>query len=330
VSGFDWSRHKVAVTGAGGFIGSHLAERLVELGAETRALVHYTGSGRQGWLDESPLRRDMRIISGDVRDPGSLRDLLADVDVVFHLAALIGIPYSYRSPESYVQTNVVGTLNILEAARHLGIQQVVHTSTSEVYGSGRVFPMTEAHPLQAQSPYAASKIGADKLAEAYACSFDLSVVTIRPFNTFGPRQSARAVIPNIITQALTGQSIRLGTTATRRDFNFVADTVSGFVKAAESIAARGQVINLGTGRDVSICDLVNMIQVILGTEAPIAIETERVRPSGSEVDRLCADPSSATQLLGWQPEHSLETGLRLTADWIRQNPQHYRPELYAV
>jgi NAD dependent epimerase/dehydratase len=329
VTGFDWGHRKVAITGAGGFIGSHLAERMVELGAETRALVRYNGGGSHGWLDHSPLKHDMRIVAGDVRDPGSFRDILADVDFVFHLAALIGIPYSYRSPESYVQTNVVGTLNILEAARHLRVERVVHTSTSEVYGSARSIPMTEAHPLQAQSPYAASKIGADKLAEAYGCSFDMSVVTVRPFNTYGPRQSARAVIPSIIAQAIHGQSIRLGNMTTRRDFTFVADTVTGFVRAAEC-AANGQVVHLGTGRDVSISELASTIQAILGTHVPIVTDAERIRPVGSEVDRLCADASNARKALGWTPQHSLETGLGLTVDWIRKNPQYFRADLYAV
>jgi dTDP-glucose 4,6-dehydratase len=326
----DWSSKRALVTGAGGFIGSHLTERLVDLGARTRALVHYNSANSWGWLDTSPLRGRIEVVAGDVCDPEGLREALDGVDVVFHLAALIAIPYSYRAPRSYVRTNVEGTLNLLQGARDAGVERVVHTSSSEVYGTARRVPIDEDHPLQGQSPYSASKIGADKLAEAFSLSYGLPVVTVRPFNAYGPRQSARAVIPTIVTQALCGTEIRLGEVRPTRDFNYVADTVAGFVAAAESREAVGQVINLGTGEETSIEEVARAILGLTGKELPIVRDEERVRPAASEVDRLCADPSRARDLLGWQPAHTLEQGLSETIAWIRENLDRYRVGRYTT
>jgi NAD dependent epimerase/dehydratase len=318
------------VTGAGGFIGSHLAERLVEEGARVRALVHYNALGARGWLDESPLAKDMEIIAGDITDAWSVREAMRGSSHVFHLAALIAIPYSYAAPSSYVRTNVEGTLNVLQAARELGVTRVVHTSTSEVYGTARYAPIDEAHPLQGQSPYSASKIGADKLAEAYACSFELPVVTLRPFNTFGPRQSARAVIPTIISQCLSGGVVRLGSVHPTRDMNFVDDTVSGFVAAATAAGVDGEVVHLGTGRELSIGDLAALIAQRMGKEIRIESESLRQRPAASEVERLVASPEKAIRLLGWSPAWSLEEGVDKTIDWMRENLRRYRPAEYST
>ena len=300
----SWKGKKVLVSGAGGFIGSHLAEKLVELGAETRALVHYRSNNSWGWLGTSPRRDEMEILAGDVRDGESVLRAIRGVDVVFHLAALIGIPYSYDAPTSYIRTNVEGTLNVLQAARASGVERVVHTSTSEVYGTARYVPINESHPLQAQSPYAASKIGADKLAEAFFLSFGFPVVTLRPFNTFGPRQSARAVIPTIISQCLTLNTVRLGNLHPTRDFNFVANTVDGFLRAATSSEAIGHTINLGSGREVSVENLVQIVARQVGRTVVIKNERERVRPAASEVERLLADSTMARKILGWQPRYS--------------------------
>ena len=326
----NWNGKRVLVTGAGGFIGSHLTERLVELGAEVRAFVHYNALGARGWLDSSPVRDMIHIFAGDVTDRDSARQALQDREIVFHLAALIAIPYSYQAPASYVRTNVEGTLNILQAAREAGVECVVHTSTSEVYGTARRVPIDEAHPLQGQSPYSASKIGADKMAEAFHRSFGLPVVTVRPFNTFGPRQSARAVIPTIITQLLADQTVRLGSLTPTRDLNFVANTVEGFVLAASTPAASGQTINLGSGREISIGDLAQLIARLV--DKPIRIESEaaRVRPEGSEVERLLADNRLARELLGWEPRVNLEDGLQRTIEWIQQHPERYRPGVYII
>lgn len=326
----EWNGKRVLVTGAGGFIGSHLAERLVELGARVRALVHYNALGTWGWLDSSPLRDEMEIVPGDICDRDSVGRAMRGVEIVFHLAALIAIPYSYHAPASYVRTNVEGTLNVLQAAREQGVERVVHTSTSEVYGTARYVPIDESHPLQGQSPYSASKIGADKLAEAFHLSFGLPVVTLRPFNTFGPRQSARAVIPTIITQALTGPEIRLGNLSPTRDLNFVLDTVEGFVRAAASPEAVGRTVNIGTGREISIGELAHLILELMGKELPIVCEEERVRPEGSEVERLCADNRLARELLGWQPRYTLEEGLRRTIAWMEAHLERYRPDRYTI
>jgi NAD dependent epimerase/dehydratase len=326
----DWSKKKVLVTGAGGFIGSHLAERLTQLGAQTRAFVRYNSTGSWGWLDQSPLKNDIEIVPGDIRDQDTVSQAFTDVDIVFHLAALIAIPYSYHAPLSYVRTNVEGTLNVLQSAQRAGSELVVHTSTSEVYGTARTIPIDENHPLQGQSPYSATKIGADKIAEAFHLSFGLPVVTVRPFNTFGPRQSARAVIPTIITQALNGSEVRLGNLEPTRDLNFVADTVEGFIKAGETPKAIGEVINLGTGREISVKDLASLILKLMKKEIAITLEGARVRPENSEVDRLCADSRKGQSILGWLPKYSLEEGLATTIEWIRENSERYRTGIYVV
>lgn len=327
----NWKGKRVLVTGAGGFIGSHLAERLTELGAHTRALVRYTSNGNWGWLDSSPRKNDMEVMLGDVRDRDSVRLAMKDIDQVFHLAALIAIPYSYHAPDSYVQTNVVGTLNVLQVARDLGVERVVHTSTSEVYGTARYVPIDEKHPLQGQSPYSASKIGADKMAEAFHLSFGLPVVTVRPFNTYGPRQSARAVIPTVITQCLAGQrTIRLGNLDPTRDLSHVADTVEGFLAAAASPSAVGAVLNLGNGREISIGDLARRIIVLTGADVEIECDAQRIRPTGSEVERLLADNRRMFELTGWQPTVSLDDGLQGTIEWIRGNMDRFRVGVYAL
>lgn len=326
----SWSGARVLVTGAGGFIGSHLAERLAGAGARVRALVHYSSSGSLGWLDESPLREKIEVVAGDVTDRESVRRAVDGVEAVFHLAALVAIPYSYHAPGSYVRTNVEGTLNLLLAARDAGVGRFVHTSTSEVYGTARYVPIDEQHPLTGQSPYSATKIGADKLAEAFHLSFGLPVVTVRPFNTFGPRQSARAVIPDIITQCLTSDRIVLGNLKPKRDMNYVANTVDGFVLAAQALSAVGKTFNLGSGREISIEDLAALIARLIGRPVAVEVDERRVRPEGSEVDRLLADNSRALSVLGWKPSVSLEQGLEKTVDWVRGNLERYRAGEYVL
>ncbi|MGB0383234.1 MAG: SDR family NAD(P)-dependent oxidoreductase [Ardenticatenaceae bacterium] len=325
-----WHEKQVLVTGAGGFIGSHLTERLVELGANVRGLVHYNALGTWGWLDQSPLREKIEVIAGDITDRDSVRQAMRDVEIVFHLAALIAIPYSYHAPASYVRTNVNGTLNVLQVARELGVGRVIHTSTSEVYGTARYVPIDESHPLQGQSPYSASKIGADKLVEAFHLSFGLPVVTVRPFNTFGPRQSARAVIPAIITQCLAGQTIQLGNLIPTRDMNYVANTVEGFLLAASTPAAIGQTINLGSGREISIGDLAQLIARLVGHSIAIESDKQRIRPEKSEVDRLLADNTLAGNLLGWEASVSLEEGLTRTIEWMQEHKTRYRTDVYVI
>jgi NAD dependent epimerase/dehydratase len=325
-----WAGTPVLVTGAGGFIGSHLAERLVREGATVRCLASYHSSGSAGWLDRSEVRDALEIVGGDLRDPDLVRRAVNGCDVVFHLGALIAIPYSYLAPLAYLQTNAAGTLNVLQAVRDAGVRRIVHTSTSEVYGTARAIPMAEAHPLQAQSPYAASKIAADKMAEAFHLSFGIPVVTVRPFNTYGPRQSARAVIPTIIAQALSGERISLGNTAPTRDFNFVADTVDGFVRAGACDEAVGHVLNLGTGREVSVGELARLIARICDVPYDVARDELRVRPPASEVERLCADSTKARSMLGWRPAVSLEDGLTRTIEWMRAHMASYQPEVYAI
>jgi dTDP-glucose 4,6-dehydratase len=326
----NWAMRRVLVTGAGGFIGSHLTERLVELGATTRALIHYNSRGHRGWLEHSARRRDIEFLPGDIRDLESVRRAMDDVDVVFHLAALIAIPYSYQAPASYVETNINGTLNVLQAAREHGTRRVVHTSTSEVYGSALEVPIRESHPLQGQSPYSATKIGADKMAEAFHRSFGVPVVTVRPFNTFGPRQSARAVVPTIITQGLAGKAVRLGSLSPTRDLNFVSNIVDGFVLAAEKNAAIGETLNLGSAREISIGDLAALIGRLLGRKLNVKAEAQRIRPAKSEVERLLADHTKAGQILGWQPKVSLEAGLERTIAWLKENRDAYEPTEYAI
>lgn len=326
----NWTGKRVLVTGAGGFIGSHLTERLVELGADVRAFVHYNALGSWGWLDQSFACDAVRIVAGDITDRDSVRQAMQSREIVLHLAALIAIPYSYQAPISYVRTNVEGTLNVLQAARDAGVERVIHTSTSEVYGTAQHVPIDETHPLQGQSPYSASKIGADKMAEAFYRSFGLSVVTVRPFNTFGPRQSARAVIPTIITQLLAGQPVRLGRLSPTRDLNFVANTVEGFILAASMPDISGRTINLGTGKEISIGDLAQLIAHL--ADKPIRIESDdvRVRPEGSEVERLLADNRLARELLGWEPRINLEDGLKITIKWIQEHPERYRTNAYVI
>lgn len=329
-SEFLWTGKKVLVTGAGGFIGSHLTERLVGLGAQTCAFVHYNSSGSWGWLDHSPLKSELDVVAGDVCDRDSVQKALEGMNVVFHLAALIGIPYSYHAPMSYVRTNIQGTLNVLQASLQANVECLVHTSTSEVYGTAQYVPIDEQHPLQGQSPYSATKIGADKLAEAFHRSFGLPVVTVRPFNTYGPRQSARALIPTIITQLLTGEEVQLGHLRPTRDLLYVADTVEGFVYAAASPAALGKTINLGTGQEISVGDLVTKAAKLMGKTARIVSEERRKRPSESEVEQLRAANSLAKELLDWEPQYSLDDGLQRTIAWIGDHLEFYRPKHYAI
>lgn len=326
----NWSGKRVLVTGAGGFIGSHLVERFVQLGARTRALVHYRAQGTWGWLDHLPCRKEIEVCAGDLVDRDSVFRAVKDQELVVHLGALIAIPYSYEAPLSYVRTNVEGTLNVLQAAREWGVERLIHTSTSEVYGTAKRVPIAEDHPLQGQSPYAASKIAADKMVEAFHLSFGIPVVTIRPFNTYGPRQSARAVIPTIITQCLAGRKVRLGNVGTTRDMNFVSNTVEGFIRAAVATSALGRTVNLGSGREITIRDLALLIGTLLGETVEIMTEEQRLRPKASEVERLLADSTLAQQLLDWTPAVSLEEGLRATIEWIRKHPEFYRSEQYAV
>jgi NAD dependent epimerase/dehydratase len=320
---------RVLVTGADGFIGSHLVERLVEEGADVRAFCFYNSQGTWGWLDQSPpsVRSALDVRMGDIRDAGFVAESTRDIEVVFHLAALIAIPYSYMAPESFVATNVLGTTNVLEAARRHGVHRLVHTSTSEVYGTPDSVPIREDHPLRAQSPYAATKTGADQLVLAYHRSFSLPAVILRPFNTYGPRQSARAVLPTILSQLLAGRTeVELGRTDTRRDLTYVTDTVDGFVRAATQPGIDGETIQLGTGRSVSIGELFDLGTRITGTTATIVEDERRLRPDASEVLELLSSPERARALLDWHPKVSLEDGISLTVDWMREHLEAYRPE----
>jgi dTDP-glucose 4,6-dehydratase len=325
-----WEGKQVLVTGAGGFIGSHLVEALLSRGAKVRAFIRYTSRKDPGMLRH--LANDdfskLKIVAGDLRDENAVRQAVKDCQTVFHLGALISIPYSYLHPVEVASTNFMGTLNILAACRDLGVERVVHTSTSEVYGTARTVPMTEDHPLQAQSPYSASKIGADKIAESFYCAYNLPVVTVRPFNTFGPRQSARAVIPAIITQALTQDSIQLGNLATTRDFTYVTDTVQGFILAAETQGVEGQVFNLGTGHEISIGELAQKIPQMIVRPVEVKVDSQRLRPDASEVLRLVSDNSLSIQKLMWNPKYTLEHGLEKTIDWIRDHLDQYRVGTY--
>jgi len=325
-----WKNRRVLVTGAGGFIGSHLAERLAQLGARTRCFLRYTSQGSLGWLSASPLRSELEIIHGDIRDYESVLHAAKDADVIFHLAALVGIPYSYHSPRSYVQTNIEGTLNVLEAARRHETERLICTSTSEVYGSALYVPIDENHPLQGQSPYSATKIGADKIAESYHLSFDLPVSIARPFNTYGPRQSSRAVIPTIITQALAQPSVKLGNMHTTRDFNFVSDIVEGFIAIAETPATIGKTLNIGSGTETSIRDLTDVIFELIGAKCPVEIDESRLRPEASEVDRLCASSLLLSELTTWRQKIALREGLTRTIEWIGQNLGTYSIGSYAI
>ncbi|MEY4760814.1 MAG: hypothetical protein RLZZ200_670 [Pseudomonadota bacterium] len=328
---------RVLVTGADGFIGSHLVEALVRAGYTVRAFVFYNSFNSWGWLDHCApdVKGRFEVFAGDIRDPHGVKTALRDCDAVLHLAALIAIPYSYHSPDTYVDTNVKGTLNVLQAARELGVKRLVHTSTSEVYGTARFVPITEDHPLQGQSPYSATKIAADQMAFAFHASFGLPVVTVRPFNTYGPRQSARAVIPTIITQIASGQrAINLGAVTPTRDFNFVADTVAGFIAALEADAGLGDVINLGSQFEISIGDTARLIAEVMGVDIEIVSDEARLRPPGSEVERLCASNAKARQMLGWTPAYGgregFRRGLAETIAWFSQpdNLRGYKADVY--
>lgn len=327
-----WNGRRVLVTGAGGFIGSHLVDALAEQGAEVTALVRYNSRNDWGMLEERYRSGSgrVRVVLGDVGDAGCVRRAVEGKELVFHLAALIGIPYSYVAPESYVRTNVLGTLNVLSASLSAGVERVVHTSTSEVYGTALYTPIDEAHPLQGQSPYSASKIAADKMAEAYFCSFGLPVVTLRPFNTYGPRQSARAVIPTIITQALTGNTVQLGSLDPVRDFTFVTDTARAFLLAAEKSEAVGKTIHTGSGIGISIGDLARKILLQVNPGARIITGEERVRPERSEVMRLVCDSRRAWEDLGWRPEVALDEGLSRTIGWVRDHLETYKAGGYTI
>ncbi len=316
--------NRVLVTGADGFIGSHLTEALVRIGADVTAFCFYNSFDSRGWLDTVPkeIKKQISFHMGDIRDPNGVRTAVSGKDLVFHLAALIGIPFSYHSPDSYVDTNIKGTLNVLQASRDGGVERVIVTSTSEVYGTARRVPIDEGHPLQGQSPYSASKIGADKLAESFHRSFALPVITVRPFNTYGPRQSARAVIPTIILQLLAdAEEVLLGSLHPTRDLNYIDDTVAGFIALAECDEAVGREVNVGSGREISIADLVSLLMKITGSHARVVQHEERVRPSSSEVDRLLCDNGLITCLTDWRPRVSLEEGLGRTVEWFR-NPKY--------
>ena len=321
-----WQGKQVLVTGAGGFIGSHLVERLVAEGASVRAFVRYNSRGDAGLLRLTPrdIIQKVQIVAGDIRDTDAIHKAVESQQVVFHLGALISIPYSYHHPLEVAEANVMGTLNMLMACNQLKVDRLIHTSTSEVYGTALRVPIDENHPLQGQSPYSASKIGADKLAESFHCAFNLPVVTVRPFNTFGPRQSARAVIPTIITQALAQSVIRLGNLETTRDFTYVDDTVDGFVKAAETPGVEGKTMNLGTGSEIKIGELVEKIIRLTGSSAKIEVDAARLRPADSEVQRLLSNNALACATLGWTPRTSLDDGLRQTVEWIKDHLHLYR------
>jgi len=329
--------NKVLVTGADGFIGSHLTEALIRQGFKVKAFVMYNSFSSWGWLDQAPIeiQNEVEVFAGDIRDPHGVKTAMQGCDAVLHLAALIAIPYSYHSPDAYVDTNIKGTLNVVQAARELGIKKVIHTSTSEVYGTAKFVPMTENHPLQGQSPYSASKIGADQIAMSFYSSFNTPIGIIRPFNTYGPRQSARAVIPTVITQILNGQSqIKLGAIHPTRDFNYVNDTVNGFIAALRSDASIGEVINIGSSYEISIGDTVKVIAELIGKEVVISLDEQRIRPEKSEVERLFSDNKKAKELLGWEPEYAgiegLKQGLYKTIDWF-SNPVNlvkYKSEIY--
>jgi NAD dependent epimerase/dehydratase len=335
----DLRGRKILVTGADGFIGSHLTEELVRRGHDVRAFVYYNSFNSWGWLDtaDRQILESLDVFSGDIRDPFGVREAMRGCDVVLHLAALIAIPYSYHSPATYVETNVTGTLNVVQAARDLGVGKVVHTSTSEVYGTARFVPITEEHPLQGQSPYSASKIGADHIAMSFHSSFATPVAIIRPFNTYGPRQSARAVLPAAILQIASGRTeLRLGALHPTRDFNFVADTVRGFIAVAECDAAVGRVINIGSNFEISVGDAVRLIAQLMGANVTITSDAQRIRPSASEVERLWADNTVARQLLDWVPQYGggqgLSRGLRETIDWFLrpENQVRYKAGIYNI
>jgi len=327
-----WQGRPVLVTGAGGFIGSHLTERLAREGAEVRAFVRYNSRNDYGWLDalDRDVANEIEIFRGDLANPEAVAGSIRGREAVFHLGALIPIPYSYRHPREFVTANVEGTLNVLEAARQVDVRRLVHVSTSEVYGTAQYVPIDESHPLHPQSPYAATKVGADQLALTYHRSFELPVAIARPFNTYGPRQSARAVIPTIATQALATSTIDLGATHPTRDFLYVEDTVAGLLRCGEASGVEGQVINLGSGNEISIGELAQLVLRVLGIEADVVTDAARLRPPDSEVERLLADATKASRLLGWRPGVDLEEGLRRTIEWLRHRLDAFKPSIYNV
>jgi len=323
--------YKILVTGAGGFIGSHLTEYLVKKGHKVKAFIHYNSRNFWGWLEKSECINDIEIYSGDIRDYDSVYGSMKGVDYVFHLAALIGIPYSYYSPLAYIKTNIEGTYNILQSARILETKRVIHVSTSEVYGTAQHIPINENHPINPQSPYAATKASADYLVKTFSLSFNLPVTVVRPFNTFGPRQSARAVIPTIISQALNDKkSVKLGNLDSRRDFNFVMNTVEGMYELGLHSNTLGNVINIGTALDISIRDLVDLISRLTKVDLNIEVESKRIRPRKSEVQRLVCDYSKAQNLTGWQPRYTLEESMEQTINWFRNNLYIYKDQIYNV
>jgi NAD dependent epimerase/dehydratase len=326
----NWNKKSVLVTGAGGFIGSHLTEHLIELGANIKAFVRYNSRNDRGMLELLPREKlnSIEVILGDLKDTDAVRHAAKDVDIIFHLGSLIAIPYSYIHPRETIETNILGTLNVLTAAKENGVEKIVHTSTSEVYGTAQYVPIDEKHSLQGQSPYSASKIGADKIAESFYRSFELPVATIRPFNTYGPRQSARAVIPTIISQVLIREKIFWGSLHPTRDYTYVKDVVEGFIKVAESPRSVGEVINIGSNFEISIGDLANKIISLVGKNAEIITDPVRIRPQDSEVERLWCDNTKAKRLLEWEPTTSLKEGLKETIEWISDNIHLYKPELY--
>jgi len=321
----------ILITGAGGFIGSHLAELCIKKGLKVRAFVHYNSTNNWGWLENSPCKNDMEVVAGDIRDYDSVYAAVKECDTVFHLAALIGIPYSYVSPLAYIRTNVEGTYNVVQAARHFELENILITSTSETYGTAQYVPINEDHPIVGQSPYSATKIGADQLALSYYRSFDLPVKIVRPFNTYGPRQSSRAIIPTIITQFLSGDPrIRLGNLTPTRDLTYVKDTANGFLEVALSEQLFGEITNIGMNTEISIANLIKLIAERINCEFEIVKENVRVRPDNSEVERLYCDNSKLQKFTKWQPQYDLSAGLEETIEWIRANMQYYKPELYNI
>lgn len=328
-----WKGKKVLVTGADGFIGSHLTETLVKRGAQVRAFVLYNSFGNWGWLDESPkdIQDSLEVFPGDIRDMGRVEEAVNGREYVFHLSSLIAIPYSYHAPQSYVDTNVNGAMNVLSACRKREVVRLIHTSTSEVYGTAQFVPISEQHPLQGQSPYSASKIAADMMAESFYRSFKLPLTIVRPFNTYGPRQSLRAVIPTVLSQLHSGvNEIKVGSLTPTRDFNFVSDTVSGFLAAAEEENTIGQTLNLGSGREISVGDLIQLCVKISGKNAKVVQASERLRPENSEVERLLCDYSKMRDATGWTPSVSLEQGLSLTSDWVSRNLHRFKSRQYGI
>jgi dTDP-glucose 4,6-dehydratase len=328
----NWTGKRVVVTGAGGFIGSHLTEQLLALGAHVLAIVRYNSQGNIGNLRliDDRLKGNLEVVRTELRDLAALRPLLEGREVIFNLAASVGIPYSYVNPQEVVENNILSTLNLLLVAKEQKVKKFVQTSTSEVYGSALMVPIPETHPYQPQSPYSASKIATDSIALSFHYSFGLPVAIVRPFNTYGPRQSARAIIPSLISQALKGEVIKVGTTTTTRDFTFVLDTVQGFLNVAESVDSVGQAINLGSGREISIDDLAKMIITKVGRGAKLEFDASRQRPDKSEVQRLLADVTKAKTLIGWEPRYTLESGIERTIEWIEGNLAQYRTEIYNI